>query len=180
MKINKPRASAATQKPNRLLAKFAAGSKVQGASKRKTGAYTPVCEDLSTEATQQFANDYIRLMRLDKPIGILLLLWPTLWALWISAQGIPQSPILLIFILGVILMRTAGCIINDIADRDFDHKVKRTQDRPLTTRVIKVKHALILFGMLCLLCLGLVLLLNKLTIYLAESLAGLSHYCTLL
>ncbi|MGL5673029.1 MAG: UbiA family prenyltransferase, partial [Plesiomonas shigelloides] len=74
---------------------------------------------------------YWRLMRMDRPIGTLLLLWPTLWALWLAAQGQPNWPVLLVFVLGVVVMRAAGCVINDYADRHFDGHVKRTANRPL-------------------------------------------------
>ncbi|MBC7944907.1 MAG: UbiA family prenyltransferase, partial [Burkholderiales bacterium] len=75
-------------------------------------------------------------MRLDKPIGILLLLWPTLWALWISAEGKPDVAIVVIFVLGTVLMRSAGCVINDYADRDFDRHVERTKHRPLAAGLV--------------------------------------------
>ncbi|HFB66444.1 MAG TPA: 4-hydroxybenzoate octaprenyltransferase [Aeromonadales bacterium] len=107
---------------------------------------------------------YIQLMRLDKPIGTLLLLWPTLWAVWIAAKGKPDSTILTVFVLGVILMRAAGCVINDWADRHFDGAVKRTQQRPLATGSIPEKHALFLFVALCLFAFSLVLMLNTETI----------------
>lgn len=110
---------------------------------------------------------YFRLMRLDKPIGFLLLLWPTLWALWIAAHGQPRVSTLIIFILGVVLMRAAGCVINDIADRHVDGKVARTQLRPLPQKVISTRSALLLFFVLSLLSLLLVLWLNALTIQLA-------------
>jgi 4-hydroxybenzoate polyprenyltransferase len=110
---------------------------------------------------------YLLLMRLNKPIGILLLLWPTLWALWLSADGIPNYKVLGIFIAGVLLMRSAGCIINDFADRHFDLHVKRTATRPLATGAIKSRHALLLFFVLTLVAFGLVLLLNEYTILLA-------------
>lgn len=90
-------------------------------------------------------------MRLDKPIGILLLLWPTMWALWIANKGIPPVKLLIIFSLGTILMRSAGCIINDIADRNIDGKVKRTANRPLITGEISLRRALFLFTILILL-----------------------------
>ncbi len=106
-------------------------------------------------------------MRLDKPIGFLLLLWPTLWALWIAAHGHPHFSILIIFILGVILMRAAGCVINDIADRHMDGKVSRTQLRPLPQKIISTRSALLLFFVLSALSLLLVLWLNALTIQLA-------------
>jgi 4-hydroxybenzoate polyprenyltransferase len=106
-------------------------------------------------------------MRLDRPIGIFLLLWPALWALLVAAQGRPDPQIVVIFVLGVVLMRSAGCIINDYADRDFDRHVTRTSDRPLTTGRISPRDALVLFGVLCLLAFGLVLLLNRLTLILS-------------
>lgn len=110
---------------------------------------------------------YVRLMRLDKPIGTFLLLWPTLWALWIAAGGFPSLKNLSIFVAGVILMRSAGCVINDIADRDYDGKVNRTQQRPLATGEVKVSEALTLFVVLCLLALFLVLMTNWNTILLS-------------
>ena len=90
------------------------------------------------------------LMRLDKPVGTLLLLWPTLAALVMASEGIPSIELTLIFSLGTILMRSAGCVINDIADREFDRHVKRTEHRPLTTGQIKLWHAQVLFfGLVC-------------------------------
>ncbi|WP_416695716.1 4-hydroxybenzoate octaprenyltransferase [Candidatus Pseudothioglobus sp. Uisw_050_01] len=112
-------------------------------------------------------NAYIRLMRLDKPIGSLLLLWPTYWALFLSADGWPDLDILFIFTLGVFIMRTAGCIINDFADRKIDKHIIRTQQRPLATGEISSNSALVLFGLLLLLALGLVLQTNILTIKLS-------------
>jgi len=111
--------------------------------------------------------EYLRLMRFDKPIGIFLLLWPTLWALWIAAQGTPPLKLLLIFIAGVIVMRAAGCIINDVADRRIDGAVARTQHRPLAIQSIPLSHALLLFAGLCALAGILVLFLNRLSLYLA-------------
>jgi len=116
---------------------------------------------------QTQAVPYIRLMRLNKPIGVFLLLWPTLWALWIAGHGKPDVKIVLIFIAGVILMRSAGCIINDVADRNFDGHVERTRQRPLVTGLVKVKGALILFTLLVLTAFLLVLQLNALTIALS-------------
>jgi len=110
---------------------------------------------------------YIQLTRLNKPIGILLLLWPTLWSLWLASSGKPDLLILIVFIMGVILMRSAGCIINDYADRDFDRHVKRTQDRPLTSGQLSSREALYLFAILTLIAFALVLLLNNLTIMLS-------------
>lgn len=108
---------------------------------------------------------YEKLMRLDKPIGILLLLWPTLWGLWLSANGQPNWVVLWIFILGTVLMRSAGCVINDYADRDFDRHVERTKERPITAGKVSTKEALALFAGLSLCAFALVLLLeNKLVI----------------
>jgi 4-hydroxybenzoate polyprenyltransferase len=112
-------------------------------------------------------NAYIRLMRLDKPIGSLLLLWPTYWALFLSADGWPDLDILVIFTLGVFIMRTAGCVINDFADRKIDKYIVRTQGRPLATGEISSNSALALFGLLLLVALGLVLQTNLLTIKLS-------------
>jgi 4-hydroxybenzoate polyprenyltransferase len=112
-------------------------------------------------------RDYISLMRLDKPIGIFLLLWPALWALLVASQGQPDPKVLLIFVLGVIFMRSAGCIVNDYADRDIDRHVSRTQNRPLTTGRVTTREALVLFGLLALGALLLVLQLNRLTILLS-------------
>ena len=95
-------------------------------------------------------NAYERLMRLDKPIGTLLLLWPTLWALWIAAEGRPSLMLVWIFALGTLLMRSAGCVLNDLADRNFDKHVKRTKNRPLTTGEVSVKEGLILAALLAL------------------------------
>ncbi len=110
---------------------------------------------------------YIELTRLNRPIGIYLLLWPTMWALWFAASGIPSLSVLFIFIAGVILMRSAGCVINDFADRKIDGHVKRTQDRPLPAGKVSSKETLILFGVICLSAFILVLFTNTLTIYLA-------------
>jgi len=110
---------------------------------------------------------YARLVRIDKPIGTFLLLWPTLWALWAAGQGVPPMPILLIFVVGTFLMRAAGCAINDYFDRDFDLHVERTQARVLTTGLIKPKEALLVAAVLALAAFLLVLLLNPLTIQLS-------------
>ncbi|MBT5978913.1 MAG: 4-hydroxybenzoate octaprenyltransferase [Gammaproteobacteria bacterium] len=112
-------------------------------------------------------NAYIRLMRLDKPIGLLLLLWPTYWALFLSADGWPDLDILFIFTSGVFIMRTAGCVINDFADRKIDKHIVRTQQRPLATGEISSNSALVLFGLLLLIALGLVLQTNILTLKLS-------------
>ena len=106
-------------------------------------------------------------MRFDRPIGILLLLWPTLWALWIAGDGSPSTKNILIFCTGVVLMRAAGCIMNDVADRDFDPHVERTRCRPLASGELTVREALIAFFVVMLLAFGLVLMTNVLTIKLA-------------
>ncbi len=103
-------------------------------------------------------------MRLDKPIGILLLLWPTLWALWIAGEGHPHLWLIVVFVAGVVLMRSAGCVINDYADRKIDSHVKRTAQRPLTAGLVSKKEALVLFGILVALAFLLVVTLNPLTI----------------
>lgn len=110
---------------------------------------------------------YFQLMRFNKPIGTLLLLWPTLWALWIAARGLPSIKNIFIFIVGVILMRAAGCVINDVADRKFDLNVARTKLRPLTSGKISTRESIILFSILCAIAFILVLFTNKLTILLS-------------
>ncbi|MBE8190419.1 MAG: 4-hydroxybenzoate octaprenyltransferase [Candidatus Thioglobus sp.] len=112
-------------------------------------------------------NKYLRLMRLDKPVGIYLLLWPTLWALFLARGGLPDFDLLLIFVFGTVLMRSAGCVINDFADRKIDGLVARTAKRPLAAGEISSKNALKLLAILIFLALGLVLLTNFLTICLA-------------
>lgn len=110
---------------------------------------------------------YLQLMRLDRPIGTLLLLWPTLWSLWLAAKGVPSVKNLLIFSLGVLLMRSAGCVINDFADRKVDGRVSRTQNRPLASGKVTTKEALILFALLIVLAFILVLLTDTTTILLS-------------
>ncbi len=110
---------------------------------------------------------YARLTRVDRPIGTYLLLWPTLWALWLAAEGVPEPRVLVVFVLGAILMRAAGCAINDFADRRIDGHVARTVDRPLATGAIRPAEALIVAAVLALAAFGLVLTLNPLTVYLA-------------
>jgi 4-hydroxybenzoate polyprenyltransferase len=107
---------------------------------------------------------YEKLMRLDRPVGILLLLWPALWALWLSSGGRPDLVLVWIFVLGAALMRSAGCVVNDIADRNFDRHVARTRDRPITAGLVGVKEALVLAAVLTVLAGSLVLMLNWLTI----------------
>lgn len=122
-----------------------------------------MCAERITDRLYQYA----RLMRLHRPIGIFLLLWPALWALWIAGDGKPDLLILVVFVLGVVLMRSAGCVINDYADRDIDPHVRRTASRPLAVGRVSTREALIVFVVLCLTALGLVLLLNRLTILLS-------------
>ncbi|MGB6976287.1 MAG: 4-hydroxybenzoate octaprenyltransferase, partial [Gammaproteobacteria bacterium] len=110
---------------------------------------------------------YALLMRLHRPVGIGLLLWPTLWALWIAGNGKPSPLITLIFVLGVVLMRSAGCVINDYADQPFDGYVQRTRERPLVTGKVTRWEALILFGVLCAAAALLLLGLNRATVWLA-------------
>ena len=110
---------------------------------------------------------YVQLMRLDKPIGILLLLWPTLWGLWWAAGGWPSLKLIVIFILGTILMRSAGCVINDYADREFDKHVERTANRPLTTGRVTTREALLLALGLTLAAAFLLLFLNPLSVKLS-------------
>ncbi|MHA8115721.1 4-hydroxybenzoate octaprenyltransferase [Kosakonia cowanii] len=115
-----------------------------------------------------------RLMRTDKPIGALLLLWPTLWALWVATPGVPPLWILLVFVAGVWLMRAAGCVVNDYADRKFDGHVKRTANRPLPSGAVTENEARGLFIILVLLAFALVLTLNLMTILLSVAALGLA------
>lgn len=120
--------------------------------------------------------DFIALGRLNRPIGIYLLLWPTLWALWIAAEGQPSYRLIFIFVMGVILTRTGGCIVNDYADRNFDGQVQRTANRPLATGRISGKEALAVAAVIGLLAFVLVLFTNTFTI--ALSVGGLVLACT--
>ena len=113
------------------------------------------------------AQQYWLLGRFDKPIGILILLWPALWALWVASNGKPNLLVLTVICAGVVLMRAAGCVINDYADRNFDPHVERTKQRPIAAGKVNPKEALILFVVMCLLAFGLVLLLNLYTILLS-------------
>ena len=115
----------------------------------------------------QRLGHYGKLMRLDKPIGILLLRWPTLWGLWLAADGLPDLFILTVFVLGTVLMRSAGCVINDYADRNIDPHVVRTKNRPLATKAVSTKEALLLSAGLSLCAFLLIQPLNRLTLELA-------------
>lgn len=128
----------------------------------------------TTDERKSRLGAYLRLMRLHRPIGILLLLWPTLWALWLAADGVPPLGTLAIFVAGVVLTRSAGCVINDYADRWLDPNVERTRDRPLASGEVSTAGALVLFVVLMLCAFGLVLLTNALTVYLALGAAVLA------
>ena len=112
-------------------------------------------------------REYGLLMRLDRPIGTLLLLWPCLWALWIADAGRPEPTVVAVFVAGVFLMRSAGCVINDFADREFDPHVARTRERPLAARRVRPEEAFKLFIVLCLVAFALVLTQNSMTILLS-------------
>ncbi len=129
---------------------------------------------MTLRALKERIDAYEKLMRLDKPIGILLLLWPALWGLWFAGRGVPGFDILLIFVVGTILMRSAGCVINDFADRDFDPHVERTRDRPLAAKLIKPWEALVLAAALMLAAFVLVLQLNRLTVMLSFAAVALA------
>ncbi len=116
---------------------------------------------------REHVHDYVALTRLNRPIGIFLLLWPTLWALWVAGDGKPDLLVLVVFVAGVVLMRSAGCVINDFADREIDKHVERTRDRPLAAGRVSPTAALVFFVLLVLAAFGLVLLMNRLTIYLS-------------
>ena len=124
--------------------------------------------------TQNKLLAYHRLMRTDKPIGALLLLWPTLWALWVATPGLPPLWILAVFVAGVWLMRAAGCVVNDYADRKFDGHVKRTANRPLPSGAVTEKEARTLFVVLILISFLLVLTLNTMTILLSVAALALA------
>ncbi len=119
-------------------------------------------------------RDYGQLMRLDRPIGIWLLMWPTLWALWIAGEGHPRPEVFVVFVAGVVLMRSAGCVINDFADREIDPHVERTRERPLAQRRVSGVEALLLAAGLGAVAFGLVLTMNRLTVLLALAGAGLT------
>ena len=122
---------------------------------------------LISDALVKKLDAYERLMRLDKPIGILLLLWPTLWALWIAGQGRPDWRLLIVFVAGTVLMRSAGCVMNDVADSQYDGLVERTQNRPLAKQEVSKKEAALLAAALSLLAFALVCVLNRYTIALS-------------
>lgn len=119
-------------------------------------------------------QNYIRLMRLDKPVGVWLLLWPTLWALWLAGKGHPDAGVFVVFILGVIVMRSAGCVLNDFADRNIDPYVERTRTRPIASGAVAPAEALTLFVALALVAVGLAAMLNAPARILAVIAAGLT------
>jgi 4-hydroxybenzoate polyprenyltransferase len=138
---------------------------------------TPAAPDAASlrwRRLRRSLHEYGLLTRLNRPIGILLLLWPVLWALWIAAGGVPDLKLLVIFVAGTVLTRSAGCVINDFADRDFDPHVRRTRDRPLAARRVSPYEALVLFAVLMLAALVLVLQLDGLTLRLSLVAAGLA------
>jgi len=128
---------------------------------------SPPVDPSQPSCLRERLRQYYLLTRLDRPIGIYLLLWPTLTALWIAAEGMPHWDVLVVFTLGVILMRSAGCVINDYADRKIDPQVTRTVDRPIASGKVSPHEAIVLFSALSLLAFMLVLFMNDLTIYLS-------------
>ena len=130
-------------------------------------AFTLVESLMTVPAAPSKLMVFVRLMRLDKPIGIYLVLWPTWWSLWLAAKGMPSAKMLVIFTLGAILMRSAGCVINDYADRHIDGRVRRTAQRPLVVEQVTSREALVFAGILALLAFGLVLLTTQLTVFLS-------------
>jgi 4-hydroxybenzoate polyprenyltransferase len=129
---------------------------------------------MSWAAIEQRLDAYERLLRLDKPIGTLLLLWPTLWAVWLASRGMPSAPILAIFCVGTLLTRSAGCAVNDFFDREFDRRVERTRDRPLAAGEIRPAEALALATLLAAVAFALVLMLNRLALLLSFAALGIA------
>ena len=116
--------------------------------------------NFAPELASQLRN-YSKLMRIDKPIGIWLLLWPTLWGLWLAGEGTPDQGLFVVFVLGVIVMRSAGCVLNDYVDRNIDPYVERTRTRPIASGAVAPMEALILFAALSLIAIGLASMLNR-------------------
>jgi 4-hydroxybenzoate polyprenyltransferase len=129
---------------------------------------------MSWAAIEQRFDAYERLLRLDKPIGTLLLLWPTLWAVWLAARGMPSAALLAVFCVGTLLMRSAGCAVNDFFDREFDRHVERTRDRPLAAGEIRPAEALALAALLAAAAFALVLMLNRLALLLSFVALGIA------
>ena len=141
---------------------------------------TPARSGLRWRRLRRSLHEYALLTRLNRPIGTLLLLWPMLWALWIAAGGVPDLRLLAIFLVGTLLMRSAGCVINDFADRDFDPHVARTRERPLAARRVSPYEALGLFGVLMLAAFMLALQLDPLTFrmsFIGAALAASYPFC---
>jgi 4-hydroxybenzoate polyprenyltransferase len=134
---------------------------------RPAGEYDKTTSERAASGLRGRLVEYTKLMRLDRPIGIWLLLWPALWALWISGNGHPDERIFVIFLLGTFVMRSAGCVINDFADREFDPHVRRTANRPLARQAVSPAEALALFAVLGLIALALLIPLNRQTQILA-------------
>jgi len=135
----------------------------------KTSALTQFAPEIASQL-----RNYGKLMRVDKPIGVWLLLWPTLWALWLAGEGTPDQGLFVIFVLGVFIMRSAGCVLNDYVDRKIDPYVERTRTRPLATGAVAPLEALTLFAALGLIAIGLATMLNKQAQLLAIVGAGLT------
>ena len=129
---------------------------------------------MSWAAIEQRFDAYERLLRLDKPIGTLLLLWPTLWAVWLASRGTPSAALLAVFCVGTLIMRSAGCAVNDFFDRDFDRHVERTRDRPLAAGEIRPAEALVLAALLAAAAFALVLMLNRLALLLSFVALGIA------
>ena len=129
--------------------------------------------NIAPELVAQVRN-YGRLMRIDKPIGVWLLLWPTLWALWLAGEGHPDQGLFIVFVLGVFIMRSAGCVLNDYVDRDIDPYVERTRNRPIASGAVAPMEALTLFVALSLIAIGLATMLNRPAQLLAIVAAGLT------
>jgi 4-hydroxybenzoate polyprenyltransferase len=119
-----------------------------------------LASNIAPETVGRLRN-YGRLMRVDKPIGIWLLLWPTLWALWLAGEGAPDQGLFIVFVLGVLVMRSAGCVLNDYADRNIDPYVERTRTRPIASGTVAPTEALLLFVALSLIAIGLATMLNR-------------------
>ena len=121
----------------------------------------PAATDQILPSLARQLRNYALLMRLEKPVGIWLLLWPTLWALWLAGEGHPDGGLFVVFVLGVIVMRSAGCVLNDFADRNIDPYVERTRDRPIASGAVTPTEALLLFVALSLIAIGLATMLNR-------------------
>jgi 4-hydroxybenzoate polyprenyltransferase len=160
-RVAKPAASSPAPAPRRVAPKKPVPAVVP------TSTFGRLVASVDWVYVRERLTQYARLARMDRPVGALLLLWPTWWALWLAAQDFPPIGTLVIFTLGVWFMRSAGCVINDYADRKLDPEVKRTRDRPLAAGVVSKREAISVFLVLIVLAFGLVLLTNRLTIELS-------------